>query len=49
MSCVIKAMLLDEARRKASEVVSSIELLTDEFHGLQGDLQRHETLVVQRD
>ena len=42
-------MLLDGARREASESVSSIELLTDECHGLQGDLQRQETLVVQRD
>ena len=42
-------MLLDGARREASEAVSSIELLTDECHGLRGDLQRQETLVVQRD
>ena len=42
-------MLLDRARREASEAVSSIECLTDECHGLQEDLQRQETLVVQRD
>ena len=42
-------MLLDIACREASEAVSSIERLTDECHGLQGDLQRQETLVVQRD
>ena len=35
-----KAALLDRARREASKVVSSIEHLTDECHGLRGDLQR---------
>ena len=44
-----KAALLDRARREASEVVSSIERLTEECHGLRGDLQRQETLVVQRE
>ena len=44
-----KAMLLDGAHRKASEAVSSVERLTEECHGLRGDLQRQETLVVQRD
>ena len=44
-----KAVLLDRARREASEVVSSIKRLSEECHGLQGDLQRQETLVVQRD
>ena len=44
-----KAALLDGARREASEAVSSIECLTEECHGLRGDLQRQETLVVQRD
>ena len=42
-------MLLDRARCEASEAKSSIERLTDECHGLRGDLQRQETLVVQRD
>ena len=42
-------MLLDRVCREASEVESSIERFTDECHGLQGDLQRQETLVVQRD
>ena len=42
-------MLLDRAHCEASEAVSSIERLTDVFHGLRGDLQRQETLVVQRD
>ena len=44
-----KAGLLDGARREASEAVSSVERLTEECHGLRGDLQRQETLVVQRD
>ena len=44
-----KAALLDGARREASEAVSSIERLTEECHGLRGDLQRQETLVVQMD
>ena len=44
-----KAALLDEARREASEPARSVERLTEEFHGLRGDLQRQETLVVQRD
>ena len=44
-----KAVLLDRALREASEVKSSIEHLTEECHGLRGDLQRQETLVVQRD
>ena len=42
-------MLLDGARREASEDMSSIERLTDECYGLRGDLQRQETLVIQRD
>ena len=44
-----KAALLDGAHHEASEPVSSIEHLTEECHGLRGDLQRQETLVVQRD
>ena len=44
-----KIALLDGARREASETVSSVERLTDECHGLRGDLHRQETLVVQRD
>ena len=44
-----KEALLDGARREASEAVSFIERLTEECHGLRGDLQRQETLVVQRD
>ena len=44
-----KAVLVDRARCEASEVESSIECLTDECHALQGDLQRQEALVIQRD
>ena len=44
-----KAALLDGARREASKAVSSIERLTEECHRLRGDLQKQETLVVQRD
>ena len=44
-----RAVLLDRARYEASEAESSIERLTDECHALRGDLQRQETLVVQRD
>ena len=44
-----KAALLDGARREASEAAISIERLTEECHGLRGDLQRQETLVVQKD
>ena len=44
-----KTALLDEAHREASEAVSSVECLTEECHGLRGDLHRQETLVVQRD
>ena len=44
-----KPALLDGAHHEASEAVSSIERLTEECHGLRGDLQRQETLVVQRD
>ena len=41
-----KATLLDRACREASEAVSFIERLSEECHGLRGDLQRQETLVV---
>ena len=39
-SCVLrnKAALLDGARREASEAASSVERLTEECHGLRGDL-----------
>ena len=41
-----KAVLLDKAHCEAFEAESSIERLTNECHGLRGDLQRQETLVV---
>ena len=44
-----KTVLLDGACREAAEAVSSVERLTEECHGLRGDLHRQETLVVQRD
>ena len=44
-----KGSLLDGARHEASEAASSVEHLTEECHRLRGDLQRQETLVVQRD
>ena len=42
-------MLLDGARREASEAANYVERLSEECYGLRGDLQRQETLVVQRD
>ena len=44
-----KTALLNGARREASEAISSVERLTEEFHGLRGNLHRQETLVIQRD
>ena len=44
-----KIALLEGARREASEDISSVERLTEECHGLRGDLHGQETLVVQRD
>ena len=44
-----KATLLDGTCREAFEAVNFIERLNEECHRLRGDLQRQETLVVQRD
>ena len=44
-----KTALLDGARHEASEAIGSVERLTEECHGLRGDLHRQETLVAQRD
>ena len=44
-----KTALLDGARREAAEAVSSVKRLTEECHGLRGDLHRQETLVVQKE
>ena len=44
-----KVALLDGARREASEAVISAKRLTEECHGLRGDLHQQITLVAQRD
>ena len=44
-----KTVLLDEARREASETISSAERLTEECRELHGDLHQQATLVAQRD
>ena len=44
-----KIVLLDEARREASEAVNSAERLNEECRGLRGDLHQQITLVAQRD
>ena len=44
-----KTALLDGARHEASEIISSAERLTEECHGLRGDLHQQATLVAQRD
>ena len=44
-----KAVLLDGARREASESVYSVERLNEECRGLRGDLHQQVTLVAQRD
>ena len=44
-----KIVLLDEARREASEAVNSEESLIEECRGLRGDLHQQITLVAQRD
>ena len=41
--------LLDVARREASEAVSLAERLSEECHGLRGDLHHQINLVAQRD
>ena len=35
-----KTTLLDRARHEASEAINSMERLTEEYHGLRGDLHR---------
>ena len=40
-----KATTLSRVSQEASEAVSSVERLTEECHGLRGDLQRQEALV----
>ena len=44
-----KTALLDGARREVFEAINSAERLTEECHGLRGDLHQQVTLVAQRD
>ena len=44
-----KAVLLDGARREASEALNSVERLNEECRGVRGDLHQQVTLVSQRD
>ena len=44
-----KTVLLDEARREATEAASSAECLTEECRRLRGDLHQQITFVAQRD
>ena len=44
-----KTVLLDGARRKASEAINSVDRLTEECRGLHGDLHQQVTLVSQWD
>ena len=45
----VKSMTLSQVSKEASEAVSSVERLTDEFHGLHGDLQRQKALVSEKE
>ena len=45
----IKSTILSRVSQEASEAMSSVEHLTEEFHGLRGDLQRQEALVSQKE
>ena len=45
----VKATTLSRVIQEASEAVSSVERLTEECHGLHGDLQRQEALVSQKE
>ena len=40
---------MDGARHEANEAVSSVKRLTEECHGLRGDLHQQINLVAQRD
>ena len=44
-----KVVLLDGARREASEAINSVERLNEECRGLRGDLHQQITLVAPRD
>ena len=45
----IKATILSLVTQEAFEAVSSVERLTEECHGLRGDLQRQEALISQKE
>ena len=45
----VKATILSRVIQEASKAVSSVERLTEECHGLRGDLQRQEALVSQKE
>ena len=45
----INATMLSRVSQEASEVVWSMECLTEECHGFCGDFQRQEALVSQKD
>ena len=45
----VKSTTLSRVSQEASEAVSSVEHLTEEFHGLHEDLQRQEALVSQKE
>ena len=44
----VKATTVSRVIQEASEAVSSVERLTEECHGLRGDLQRQKALVSQK-
>ena len=45
----IKATILSRVTQEAFEAASFVERLTEESHGLRGDLQRQEALVSQKE
>ena len=45
----IKAMTLRRVSQEASEAMSSVKRLIEEFHGLRRDLQRQEAMVNQKE
>ena len=45
----IKATILSRVNQEAFETVNSVECLTEECHGLRGDLQRQKALVSKKE
>ena len=45
----IKATILSRVSQEASEAVTFVDCLTEECHGLRGDLQRQGALVRQKE